>query len=562
MSLFARLLQAVRSWRRRSGRVRSIRNAGIMMEQLDHRQMLTVAFTGNVLTDFPATQSPGVVVLPDNASVQHPVMPAALQSVVGVSGFDINGLRVTYTPDNGGTLSVGIDQPTNPFDPMGRDVIAGDADNNGNSGTVNPIIISGDPGIGLDPNPGFQDPADFGGSEFMGVYLDFLGASTGQIVAGFTPAVPSGQAAKTYQVAEAIQAAPDAIPTFGTQLSQYQGNIFTQNDPNHPNMEVSIVNFDTLYQSITGSAITANSVIKVGGFAGSGVDLPITEALFPLQPVLIGAATPPTPEPPVCPPISPPILINPHEHRIIDNAHDDLVRVYIQGTSGFDPSTIDPSTVELNGAKPVATKPYTFPRSPFQAQVFIFKASDIQAEPGLQTLTFTGETFDGQTIITQNQVVNVPNSAQVGGRLKFLMNRGEKSQYTALRRLAGSNPEAILDWSIFDRSATPATAAPVALLAPASADLGTATAASVSIPGATSLGAANGLKVQYSAATKLGTPTPVAAPRQVVNVQADDSGAKLPNRLRRSLDDYLDGVNVGQTTALTSTHDEVMSGAH
>lgn len=109
MSLFARLLQAVRSWRRRSGRVRSVRAAGVVMEQLDHRQMLTVAFTGNVAIDFPATQVPGVVVLPDNASVQHPTMPAALQSVVGVSGFDINGLRVTYTPDNGGTLSVGID---------------------------------------------------------------------------------------------------------------------------------------------------------------------------------------------------------------------------------------------------------------------------------------------------------------------------------------------------------------------------------------------------------------------------------------------------------------------
>ena len=40
-----------------------------------------------------------------------------------------------------------------------------------------------------------------------------------------------------------------------------------------------------------------------------------------------GAAAQPTP--------SPPILINPHEHRIIDTNHRDLVRVSIFGTSGF-----------------------------------------------------------------------------------------------------------------------------------------------------------------------------------------------------------------------------------
>ncbi|WP_337176887.1 hypothetical protein [Paludisphaera sp.] len=491
----------------------------------------------------------------------HPTMPASLQPLVGVSGFDIDELRVTYTPDNGGTLSVGINQPTNPFDPLGRDVIASDADNNGNWGTVNPLIsnTSVSPPTGL--FPAFQDPADFGGSEYMGVYVDFIGANTGQIVAGFSQAVPSGQAPKTFQVAEAIQAAPNVIPTFGTQLPQFQGNIYTQNDPNHPNMELSIINFDTLYESITGSPLTANSVIKVGAFGGSGVDLPITEALFPLQPVLIGAATP---QPEVCPPISPPIHINPHEHRIIDTAHDGLVRVYVQGTSGFDPSTIDPATVDLNGAKPVATKPYQFPRNPYGAQVFVFKASDIQAEPGLQTLTFTGATYDGQTIITQNQVVNVPNSAQVGGRLKFLMNRGNESQYNSLRRLASSNPEAILDWSIFDRQAAAPMAAPVALAVPAQAGgaLGTATPASVSIPGAP-LAASSGLKVDYSSATRLGTPTPIVAPRAVVSVPSEQGGPRLSGRLGRGLEDYLDGVAADRAnSAAAADQDEVMSGAH
>ncbi|MDG3003963.1 hypothetical protein [Paludisphaera mucosa] len=539
MSLFARLLQAVRSWRRRSGRVRTVRNSSVAMEQLDHRQMLSVTFTGNVATDFPATQTPGVVILPDNASVQHPTIPANLQGLIGVSGFDITSLRVSYSPENNGTLSIGIEQPANPKDSAGRPVIATDADNNGNWGTVNPAVTA--------VSPGFQDVPDIGGTEFMGVYLDFLGTGTGQVVAGFSQNVPSGQDAKVFQVATANQAGPNVAPTFGTPLPQFRGNIYTQNDPNHPNIEMSLVNFDTLYQSITGSAIVPTSVFNVGAFAGSAQDGPISEAFFPEQPVLLSAATPPTPEPPVCPPISPPILINPHEHRIIDTAHADLVRVYIQGTSGFDPATIDPATALLNGASPVATQVHHFPRSPYAAQVFIFKASDIQADPGLQTLTFTAKTFDGQQIITSNQVVNITNSASAAGRLKFLMNRNVDSQYTALKRVARSNPDAILDWSVFDRSA--GTAAAGATASPATVNLGTASAS-----------VASALTVDYSSTARQGILTPVAAPRQVVNVQTEQGASRLSGRLKNSLASYLDSVT--PSTAPAAPMEAVLSGAN
>src|SRR5271157_840528 len=71
MSLFARLLQAVRSWRRRRGGPKTIRYAGITMEQLDHRQLLSVNFTGNVPIDFPLSQVPGVVNVIPNGPVQH-----------------------------------------------------------------------------------------------------------------------------------------------------------------------------------------------------------------------------------------------------------------------------------------------------------------------------------------------------------------------------------------------------------------------------------------------------------------------------------------------------------
>src|SRR5579875_2489872 len=67
MSLFSRLLQAVRSWRPRRAQTSS-RRAGVAVECLDHRQLLSVTFTGNVPVDFPASQSPGVVVIPADLS--------------------------------------------------------------------------------------------------------------------------------------------------------------------------------------------------------------------------------------------------------------------------------------------------------------------------------------------------------------------------------------------------------------------------------------------------------------------------------------------------------------
>ena len=234
MSLFARLLQAVRSWRRRRGGPKTVRYAGIAMEQLDHRQLLSVNFTGNVPIDFPATQSPGVVVLPDNPLVQHPAIAPAIAPIVKVSGFDISGIRVTYTPASD-TLSIGLDQPPSQNQP--GEVIAGDADNNGNSGTVNPAVTAV-PGFG-----GFQDPGNFGGTEHMGAFLDFTGSGNAQIVAGFSavpprppPTDPDPQ--KPYQVAIAIPTGPNAAPAFGTELPQFEGNFYYNNSTAHPEPRV------------------------------------------------------------------------------------------------------------------------------------------------------------------------------------------------------------------------------------------------------------------------------------------------------------------------------------
>ena len=79
MSLFSRLLEAVHSWRRRRG-PKTAKRTGVTIEQLDHRQLLSVNFTGNVTTDFPATLQPGVVVINENPAnpAQHPLIPPPL----------------------------------------------------------------------------------------------------------------------------------------------------------------------------------------------------------------------------------------------------------------------------------------------------------------------------------------------------------------------------------------------------------------------------------------------------------------------------------------------------
>jgi hypothetical protein len=147
-------------WRRRRG-PKAVQRAGVAVEQLDHRQLLSVNFTGNVPVDFPATQSPGVVVIPANASVTQPSIPSLLQPFVSHSGFSVQDIRVSYDAVTD-TLSIGLDGfPSG--NPGQGEVIAGDADNNGNPGTVNPNIINFEypPNSGNFPFAGFQDFPDF-----------------------------------------------------------------------------------------------------------------------------------------------------------------------------------------------------------------------------------------------------------------------------------------------------------------------------------------------------------------------------------------------------------------
>jgi hypothetical protein len=290
------------------------------------------------------------------------------------------------------------------------------------------------------------------------------------------------------------------------------------NDQARGNLEFSIAHFSQLYQDITGKPLTPNTTIYVGGFAGSDTDFTTSKAFIPAQPVLISAATLPS----SVPPASPPILINPHEHRVIDTAHRDLVRVTVEGTSGFDVTSINPATVELNGALPIAEFTRRFPHSEFLNETFVFVGSDIHLPAGYTTATFTAQTFSGQQITSSKQVLNIPFSAKVPGRLHSLSDKG--TTYPNLRRLERTSPGSV--------------------------NLGNTTqplSASVKV-NLTSNAAIGKLRVDYrDQVSSTGTTTSVATPKTVVSLSqsraAAARGTSISRKLDRSLNNYLSAAS-------------------
>ncbi len=155
--------------------------------------------------------------------------------------------------------------------------------------------------------------------------------------------------------------------------------------PAHPNLEYSIAHFSQLYQLETGKAMTPNSVVDIGGFAGSLDDIGISDAFFPLNTFTISQATVPvpvTPTPTPCPPQSPPIHVNPHEHRIIDTLHRDLIRVTIVGSSNFKVSDINPATVALDGVHAIAHVTRKVRRDEFPMATYVFVANQLAPAQG------------------------------------------------------------------------------------------------------------------------------------------------------------------------------------
>lgn len=397
------LVQAVRSWRRRGGGPKTPharRNAVRALERLDHRQLLSANFTGNAITDIPAKgpAGTGTVILQDNGTVRHPGIPGDLKPIIKVSGLDLSGIRLQYSPTDD-ILSVALQQPDN--QKTGQPVLAGDTDNNGDGGTVDPAVQA--------LRPDFIDFAFLGGSESMGAFLDLNGDAIPDVVAGISGNPNQG---KLYQVANAVvnpdpTLAAKTIPGFGTKLLNNTGASFLANDPANPSFEFQVTNFSKLYQDKTGQPLATSTTIGVGAFGTSDQDDGISEAFFPAQNANFGVVPTPVvcPPPPVVP-INPPITINPHENRHVNTAHPTDVRVTIFGTRTLDVNQINVGSLRLGGAAPIASFERNVNRDGMLDLTVVFRGSDITLPRGFTTATLTGALNDGTPISSHQRIFN------------------------------------------------------------------------------------------------------------------------------------------------------------
>jgi hypothetical protein len=398
MSILHAVLNALWPWRRLRRPAKAARTKTVALEQLDHRQLLSVNFTGNVYNDFPATSSPGVaVVVNTTLPSSHPgqTIPSDIKPFIEHSGFDIDGFRLVYTPADD-TLSVGIQQPINSTGPVppgvnpdiaGNPVIAGDADDNGDAGTVNPNVSA--------LRPTFTEFPTLGGSDRMGVFFDFNTPGVPDVVAGIPRLVElTGQTEnKLFQVAQAVNFQGVSAPSFGKTLQDFSGYATLINTPTAGAFEFKIIHFSQLYQLETGKPFTADTTFSVGAFGGSDNDIGIGEAFFPAMPVTLGLGPIP---PELCPPLSPPVLINPHSNFHVNTAHPTLVRVSVLGSSGFNVEQIVTDSVRLGGAAPIDHFFRDINGDGLLDETFIFRGNDIKLPPGVTDATITGDINNGQ----------------------------------------------------------------------------------------------------------------------------------------------------------------------
>ena len=457
MSLIQSVLSAVRSWRRRRGGPKARKRADVAVERLDHRQLMSVNFTGNVATDFITPSGTGYVRLPgvfqppnSNPDRQALTPDMALENEVLVSGFALESIWVSYVPADD-TLNIGLEQPVNGR--TGQRVIAGDADNNLNSATTNPAVQLID--------PAFLDIPDLLAGERMAAFLDLNQDAVPDIVAGFpedlSPTNPP--AAKPFRVAEALPGPPGSVPGFGMTLPQYTGSVFLVNDPAHPNLEFQIKDFAGLYLAETGEALNPNSVISIGAFAGSITDGSYSDSVINLKSFIMGDVI----RPKDCPPLEPPIMVNPHEHRHINTAHPSDVRVYIYGTAGFQVQDIIPSSVRFGGASPILPTPANpapllrnINNDKYLDATFFFRGSDLNLPPGRQDAVVTGLLTNGQPfestyrVFVRNSSSYTPEelAAQEARQEKF----GIRADFTPFQRnlFHGEVPGLSVDTALAD----------------------------------------------------------------------------------------------------------------
>ncbi|MEZ6195078.1 MAG: hypothetical protein R3F20_05015 [Planctomycetota bacterium] len=201
-----------------------------------------IAFTGDVLADFPSVKMVSDEPMPDVG------MPPGLAGTV--SGWDIRHIGLSYDPLSD-TLFVGID----------FDGIAGDADGDGDPSSTSASLLMN----------GGVDPADFGGSESFAFALDLDGDGLLDIVAG----VPMGADLSGFTVATydntvigggSASVTVDPYNRFDVPLGGNVGTIFATPSAAQPDIEFTIPNFSALLAQF---AFGNDGFFGVYAFAGS-----------------------------------------------------------------------------------------------------------------------------------------------------------------------------------------------------------------------------------------------------------------------------------------------------
>ncbi|GIW87455.1 MAG: hypothetical protein KatS3mg108_1779 [Isosphaeraceae bacterium] len=182
------------------------------------------SFTGNVEVDFPSTKV-GVITL---VNPRYPTQnPEAFIAQHGLStGWSIKDIRLMYD-DVADRLFVGV----NFFG------IAGDADSNGNPGTVSPQAAA----------KGAIDLPSLGGRESITVGLDMTKSGRPTILAG----VPgdkrqAGPGLNGFSVSAFANVNAGIANSYGLPLSLHQGTLYFDPSPQHPDFIFSINNFSKL----------------------------------------------------------------------------------------------------------------------------------------------------------------------------------------------------------------------------------------------------------------------------------------------------------------------------
>lgn len=205
---------------------------------------ISASSTGNVATDFPSG-APGVTTLVNPQFTMND--PASYIAANNMSpGWSIKDIRLYY--DKGtDTMDVGV----NFFG------IAGDADGNGNPGTISPANAS----------KGYLDMPSLGGRESITVGFDFLHTGTPQVLAG----VPgeksqSGAGLDGFNIALNTDNGLGLANSYGATLSSNLGNLAFDPSASHPGFEFTIKNFSKL------PGYNPNASYSLVAFAGSPDD--------------------------------------------------------------------------------------------------------------------------------------------------------------------------------------------------------------------------------------------------------------------------------------------------